>query len=96
MIINSLPAETNYVTLKLIRDLKSMLGVTDAEFAEFEIKNTGTEVSWNLKANEPKPYSIGSKSQKIIQDALKDLDKAGKLTENHIAVFELFNKEGEN
>jgi hypothetical protein len=90
IIINTLPAETNYLTLKIIRDIKDNLGITEEEFTEFGLGQTETSVTWNAKGIEPKPFTLGKEANKIIISALKDLDLKGKLTEQHIHVYELF------
>ena len=49
-----LPNESDFATLKIVKDLQSSLGVTEAEFKEFEIVQNfeaGT-TKWNEKGKE--------------------------------------------
>ena len=105
VVINLLPEENNYATLKLIRDLKSNLGITDDEFKEFNLKQGGEtfvddagneivvpegQMMWNAVAGVPKDFEIRRKARKLIVGELEKLDKDGKLTSNHFNVYEKF------
>ena len=105
VVINLLPEENNYATLKLIRDLKSNLGINDDEFKEFNLKQGGEtfvddagnehivpegQMMWNALAGVPKDFEIRRKARKLIVGELEKLDKDGKLTENHFNVYEKF------
>ena len=89
---NILPNEENVVTLKIIRDLKNQIGVTEEEHKEFNLRNEGQTFKWDKKANNPKIFEIGEIAQQIIIKALKDLDAKKKLSAEMIETYEKFVK----
>ena len=88
-----LPKEGNFVTLKIVQNLKMALAPSQEEIDEFEIKQDGVNTSWNLKGNEDREIEIGEKATDIIIESLKSLDKEKKLTEQHFTLYEKFVKE---
>ena len=88
-----LPKEGNFVTLKIIQNLKMSLAPSQEEITEFEIKQDGVNTSWNDKGKEDREIEIGEKATDIIIEALKKLDKEKKLTEQHYTIYEKFVKE---
>jgi len=83
-----LPKEGDIVTIKIIRDLRTALGFDEKDVEECEISQEGNQVVW--KKNIDKEINIGPKALTIIVSALEELNKDGKLSENHIAVYEKF------
>jgi len=92
-LLQILPKEGNFVTLRIVRDLKTALSMTEKEFKEFGIKQEGANTSWNEKGNEEREIMIGEKATDIIVESLKALDKEKKLTDQHFTVYEKFVKE---
>jgi len=89
-LLQILPKEGSYVTLKVIRDLQSELAPNEDEFIEFEIKQEGEKASWNEKGREEKEIELGIKSEELIKDALERLDRDKKLTFQHLSLFAKF------
>jgi len=95
-LLNILPQEGNFVTLKIIRDLTSGLAPNDKEFKEFDIKQRPganiqeTETTWNLAGNVEKGIEIGEKSTDIIVAALTKLDETEKLEPRYLSLYEKF------
>lgn len=92
VVLQVLPAESNFVTLKIVRDLQqNLIGFSEAELKDFEIKQLEDgRVSWNVKGAEPKEIKIGEKATEIIVEAFKELDKQNKLTPTHLDAYEKF------
>lgn len=91
ILLNIMPEENNFITLKIIRKLKENLSFSEKELKEFEIKiNTNNSVTWNVKKEQDKEIDIGEKATDIIIEALMELDKNKKLTEQHISLYEKF------
>ena len=44
-----LPQEGSFVTLKILRDCNSELGLKDEEHKEYEISQDGPKVTWNME-----------------------------------------------
>lgn len=90
MLLSILPQEGNFVTLKVLRELKSNLGLSEKELKEFEVKQENDQVIWNTKGNEELEIEIGEKATDIVIEALKQLDKDKKLTEQYFSLYEKF------
>ena len=95
-LLNILPQEADYVTLKILNKLKETLSPSEDEFKEFEIEpvmdesgaQTGTK--WNEKGIEERELEIGEKATDMIVGALKKLDTEKKLTNQHYSIYEKF------
>jgi hypothetical protein len=83
-----LPKEGNYVTFKILISLKSALSFNEKEFKEFGMVEKDGLIHW--KKSVDKEIEIGEKAREIIQEALKGLDKAGKLDERSFPLYEKF------
>ena len=94
-----LPAETNFVTLKIVRDLQDSLSLTEKETKEWEVESQvapdgSVRTRWNEKGVKAEvEVKIGEKATDVIVDALKELDKTNKLTTEHLSIYEKFVKE---
>jgi len=76
--------------------VKTLLGnvsVGEKEFKEFDIKQTGEQLTWNEKGNEEREIEIGEKAMDIVADTLKKVDKEGKLNNNMLSLYEKFVRE---
>ena len=91
-----LPKETNFVTLKIVKDLQEALSLNESELNEFEIKQVGDSINWNDKGKEAREIEIGERASDIIKEALQKLDKENKLTSVFISLYEKFVNGKEN
>jgi len=94
-LLGLLPAENNFVTLKIIRKLKEDLSFSEDEIKQFEIKAENDRMFWNVKVEnnlmpDGKEIAIGEKASDIIVEALKKLDESKKLAERHVSLYEKF------
>lgn len=89
-ILQILPVEGNFVTLKLIRDLKAKVGLNAEEFETYNIIQTGSTVTWNASGNEEKEIDFREKEIDIISEELKKLNDNKKLLENQFNIYEKF------
>ena len=98
-LLGILPTESNYVTLKIVADLKLELSFSEDEIKENEIEShkDGEKVFtiWNQQKAKDKDVSIGEKATDIIVDALKKLDGENKINDQTATLYEKFiiNKE---
>jgi len=93
ILLQILPAEGNFVTLRIVKDLKGIVALSETDFKEFEVTQVGEQVKWNAKGNEEREIEIGEKATDIVIESLKKLDKEKKLTERHFTLYEKFVKE---
>jgi hypothetical protein len=89
-----LPVESNYVTHKIITELRAELSFSEQEMKDFKIeqKLVGNEakVFWNEKREKAKEIKIGEVAQTIITEALKHLDEIGKINDQNAGLYEKF------
>jgi hypothetical protein len=90
-----LPKEGDYITFKIIRDLRNELSFTEDEIKKFKIKQDSERITWDEKSELPKDIQIGEKLNSIITDSLNKINGEGKLNSNNISLYEKFivNKE---
>lgn len=91
-LLGILPAEANFVTLRVLRDLKQQIGIKEEEFKKYDIVQEGDKIRWGEKGLEEVEFEIGEKAEEIITDALKELDRTKKLHETHMSLYEKFVK----
>ena len=95
-----LPKEGNFVTLKIVRDLQSALSFSEKEHeklkftTETDPKNPEKQfMKWrdikDLKVAN-KDVSVGPKAKEIVSSILKKLDKDGTLTQQLFGLYEKF------
>ena len=90
--LSLLPAEGNYRTLKIIRELQLELAPSEEEVKLAglkDLKGGGTDAE-NWEAVPLKMIIFGEVSKSIITDALTKLDEEEKLTYQHYTLFEKF------
>jgi len=90
-ILQIIPQEGSFATLKIINDLKMALAPSEAEHKEFGIAQEGEMLKWNLKGQEEREIKIGEMASDMIVVALKKLDEDKKLTQNQFTIYEKFN-----
>jgi len=93
IILQLLPKEGNFTTLRLIRDLAAKVGLSADELVEFDLKQDGSQVKWNAEGSKEKPFELKFKEIELITKELQKLDKENKLGFNHFTLFEKFSEE---
>lgn len=90
LVLQILPKESSFATLKIIQTLQSALGITEEEYKEFEVTQKDGVIVWNEKGLEKREVQIGEKAFDIIKESLCELDKQKKLTIEHLSLYEIF------
>ena len=85
-----LPKQEDYVTMKIIRDLRMELSFSEKEIKDFEINQTNSHITWNTVKEKKKKIDIGETAHSIICEALKKADKEKKINEQNISLYEKF------
>ena len=90
VLLQLLPGENNYVTLKLIREVKDNLGITEEEYEKYKIKRQENgRISFDSKkASEEKEFEISRIVMNIIKKELERLDSQKRLTEEQFPLYE--------
>jgi hypothetical protein len=90
LLLNVLPAEESFLTMKISKKLKEDLGFSEDEIKGNEIKITKEgQVTWK-QGSPDKEIEIGEKALDIIVGTLKKLNETKKITESHIGLYERF------
>ncbi|HUT57166.1 MAG TPA: hypothetical protein VNA25_04760 [Phycisphaerae bacterium] len=98
-----LPAETNWVTRRLIRGLLEKVGFSAEEHEKYKFQAQEVEVvdrdgkpqkqrmtTWNTDVEQEAEFDLKGPEVKLIVEGLEDLDKAKKLTADHDTLCEKF------
>lgn len=98
VLLNTLPNEGNFITLKIVRELREGLSFNEKEIKELNLtvnpeKGTAT---WDKEKEPNKEIDIGREAKKIIVEALEKLDKDEKMTQEHFSLYEKFVEEKES
>lgn len=90
LLLNILPNEGNYDTLKIVRDQQDALSFTEEEYKGLQIKRDGDRYTWD-EANDPLvDIPIGEVAVSIIRRALRLLDEEGLLKVEFLPLYEHF------
>ena len=94
-LLGVLPAEGDFVTLKIVRELRENLSFDEDELKQLKVKAEGGRIQWDATAETPggKEIKIGEKATDVIVAALKKLNADKKLTDQHFSLYEKFVKE---
>ena len=90
ILLNILPKEGDFTTLKIVRKLREDLSFSEQEHATLQFKQDGGNVQWKQEGDVAVEIPIGEKATDIIVEVLKKLDKEKKLTESHVDLYEKF------
>lgn len=85
-----LPQEGDYLTYKILSELRTALAFSEEELKEFEMVVNGDKVTWNPDKATDKEVKVGDKGKEIIKAALKKLDDSGKISGSNVSLYEKF------
>ena len=91
-LLNVVPKEGNYATLKVVRKLQEDLSFSEEDFKKYKLVQKGEQITWDTDADnaEQKDVDIGEMALDMIQTSLKELDTKKKLKAEHFLLFEKF------
>jgi len=89
-LLSILPAEGNFLTLKLVRELREMLSFSEEENGHLRFVQEGDQVRWDEDAATLKDCDIGEKMTDLIVETLKKLDEEKKLKLQMFSLYEKF------
>ena len=90
VLLNVLPKEGNFTTLKLVRQLREALSFDELEHKKLNFIQDKDQVRWNESANVVKNFEVGETVMKMIADTLEKMDKEEKLRDEHFSLYEKF------
>ena len=95
VLLNILPPEGNFITLKIVRQLRESLSFNEKEVKEVKLSIDPEKgnATWDASKDPNKEVEIGREANKVIIEALEKLDKDAKLTQEHFSLYEKFVEE---
>ncbi len=95
MVLSSIiPKEGDFVTLKVVRKLREALSFSEEEIKKWQFvseqEDRITFTKWDDSIDQNANINFGEKATDMIVEALKKLDGAKKLTEDHFSLYEKF------
>jgi hypothetical protein len=87
VLMGTLPAEDNMITLRMIRKVKEQVGFTEDELKVLEFKTDGDRTTWQNKV-EPREFEFGEKAVEMIVGCLKKLSEKNKMTNQHLDLYD--------
>ena len=90
-LLNIIPKEGDYTTLKIIRKLQEELSFSEEEHKLLNFRQDDQSLFWDEGIK--KEVEIGEKATDVIVDAFKKLDKGKQLKMEQMELYERFVKE---
>jgi len=90
ILLNILPKEGDFTTLKIVRKLREDLSFSEDEHKVLQFEQSEGTVKWKSEGDIPKDIPIGEKATDVIADVLKKLSKDKKLNDSHFDLYEKF------
>ena len=95
MTLSLLPKEGDFVTLKIVRDLRGNLSFSEEEIKTLELKLVADKgYEWKIEGVPAdmlnKEFNIGPKAASLIADSIEALNQEKKLTEQLFSLYEKF------
>lgn len=90
-LLNIIPKEGDYTTLKLVRKLREELSFSEEEHKLLNFHQEEGTLFWDEDIK--KEVEIGEKATDVIVDAFKKLDKGKQLKMEQMGLYERFVKE---
>ena len=92
VILQALPKnpEDDYLTYKIITDLKKELSFSEEEIKKFKIEITGDKLTWDESKSKKKEIEIGDKGKEIIAEGFKSLNENKKINRFNVPLYEEF------
>lgn len=90
ILLNILPQEGDFLTIKIVRQLREALSFSEEEHKALQFKTEEARVFWQTEAAKDKEIGIGGQATKIIVEALTRLSDEKKLKDEHFSLYEKF------
>ena len=93
ILLNTLPSEGSIVTLRLLREFREDLSLSETEIKDLEFKQEGSSYVWDdeLEAQlGPKDIEFGNVIRLSVLGAFESLDAAGTMQDYHLDLFDKF------
>lgn len=89
-LLDILPREEDYTTLKIIRELRENLSFSEEEIKAYSLRLEDKRFFWENDNGETKDIPLGEIVTSIIKKALKKLNDTKKLRDEYSSLYEKF------
>lgn len=90
-LLNILPREADVVTVRILKDLKADLGLSEEEIKRTNIRQEGNMgLVWDKSKDMPKEIVIGPTGRGVIKSTLEKLDREKKITDDILPLWDMF------
>ena len=89
LLLNTLPAEGDITTIRIVRQLREALSFSEQEHDDHGIKQEDGQIHWN-ESGYSKDIEFGPKASKLAAKVLKKLSDGDKLTLDYIGLYDKF------
>ena len=95
ILMQLLPDEGNFATMKMLRDLLDKVGFTAEEHADYGFESVPGEggrarIRWNPEKAKDRDFDFSDPQVAMVIEALAKLDREKKLTAAHLTLCEKF------
>ena len=87
-LMSILPEKSNIVTMRLMQELRTILGFTDEEIREYGIKNDGDKIFWS--SDFEKEIEINQTMTVEIKKRLQEISDKNEVTVQMLPLYEKF------
>jgi hypothetical protein len=91
-LLQILPKEGSYVTIKILMDLRAALAFSEEEIKDCNISENKEDMTIMWEKSVDKDVDIGEKATEIICNVLKKIDEEERVNDQNITLFEKFIK----
>jgi hypothetical protein len=89
-LLSILPEKGDFLTLKIIRQLREELSFSEEEIKALRLTSANGSVTWNAAADSGKDVQIGEKATDLIVDTLKKINEKKELTQQLFGLYAQF------
>jgi len=89
-LLAALPQQGNLVTMRVMHELHMRLSFSEEEQERLKFVPMENGTIWNTIADVPVEIEIGEAARGIIVQGLKDMDARGRLTADHLPLWDIF------
>lgn len=90
ILLNILPKEGDFTTLKIVRKMREDLSFTEDEHKALQFTQEDGNIKWDKAGDVPRQINFGEKATDLIVSTLKKLNTDKKLSEQHFNLYEKF------
>lgn len=93
-LLGMLPEKGNFITLKIVRELRESLVPSEEEIKELEIVELPEteQIRWSDEKDVGKNIKVGEVARNLIKKLLIELDEKEELEQRHEPLYEIFVK----